>query len=111
MINTGKLRHYLVFQTKTEASDGVGSGGTITWVDSVSVWAEKWSVKGSERVEAARSKQNSIHRWHLRFHAGIKPDMRIKWAHHGDTHYQEVLAVNDLGNDFREIEVLAEEKV
>lgn len=105
------MRHRLTFQRPIETSDGTGAGGTITWTDAFTAWAERWSVKGAERVEAARVRENAIHRWHLRYDARIQPSMRIKWIDGGFTHYQEVVAVNLLGNDRRELEVMAEEKI
>lgn len=110
MINPGKLNHRLTFQRPIQSSDGVGSGGTITWTDAFTTWAEKWSVKGSERVEAARNKQNAIFRWHCRFRSTIVPSMRIKWTNAGKTHYQEVISATPLDNKMTEMEVLAEEK-
>jgi head-tail adaptor len=104
------MRHRIVFQTAAEASDGTGAGGTITWSDTLTVWAEKWGVKSAERVEAARVRQNSLHRWHLRDNARIVSSMRIKWTHDGTTHYQRILAITPLGNHGREIEIIAEEK-
>ena len=111
MIRSGDMRHRLTFQRPTQSSDGLGSGGTISWSDAHTVWAERWSVAGGERVEAARNKLNSIFRWHMRYHPGIKPDMRIKWVDHGTTHYQEVTSINQLGNKGSELEVFAEEKI
>ena len=110
MIRPGDMRHRIAFQRPIESSDGSGAGGTIAWTDVVTVLAERWSVSGSERVEAARTKQNSIHRWHCRYSAAIVPSMRIKWVNAGVTHYQEVVAVNVIGNRGDELEVFAEEK-
>jgi SPP1 family predicted phage head-tail adaptor len=105
------MRHRLTFQRPVQSSDGLGAGGTITWTDAMTVWAERWSIKSSERVEAARAKQNTIYRWHVRYNPGIIPSMRIKWVDHGRTHYQEVLTVNPLNNENVEMEVFAEEKI
>ena len=110
-MRSGPMRHKLVFQTKSETSDGMGPGGTETWADTINWWAERWNVSGAERVEAARTKQNSLIRWHCRYNAAIVPTMRIKWVHAGLTHYQEILAVNPLDQQNREIEILAEEKI
>ena len=111
MIRVGAMRHKLVFQRKTESSDGYGIGGTATWSDAVTVWAEKWSVKASERVEAARTRQTATHRWHLRHHAAIVPEMRVKWIDDtGKVRYQMVVAAYRLGNKGRELEVITEEK-
>lgn len=112
VIAAGKLRHYLTFQTRSETSDGMGAGGTASWSDTLSDWpAERWSIGGAERVEAARNRQNRMHRWHCRYNAGIIPSMRIKWVDAGTTHYQEILAVNPIGNQNLELEILAEEKI
>lgn len=112
MIRAGLMRHKLIFQTKAETSDGFGAGGTETWSDTLTIKAELWKISGSERVEAARSKQNSIYRWHCRYYSVIVPKMRIKWTDRKNvTHYQEILAVNPLGNRIMDIEILAEEKV
>lgn len=110
MIRPGQLRYRLMFQRPVEASDGLGAGGTTTWTNAFTLWAEKWTVKSSERVEAARNQQNAVHRWHLWNHAGIEPSMRISWVNNGTTHYQEIIAINPLGNDGSELEILAEEK-
>ena len=111
MIRAGDLRHRITLQRASETSDGMGPGGAITWSDIMTVWAERWNVSGAERVEAARTKQNSIARWHCRHNAAIVPTMRIKWVNAGVTHYQEILAVNPLDQQNREIEILAEEKI
>jgi len=110
MIRAGTMRHRLIIQRPIETSDGTGAGGTTTWSDVVTMMAERWSVKGSERVEAARNKQNSIVRWHCRHTSAIEPQMRIKWIDRGVTHYQEIIAINQLGNKGNELEILAEEK-
>ena len=111
MIAAGKMRHRLTFQSRSETSDGTGAGGTVTWTDTLADWpAERWSVSGSERVEAARTQQNSIFRWHCRYSASIVPSMRIKWVNAGVTHYQEMIAVNIVGNRGDELEIFAEEK-
>ena len=110
-MRSGQLRHTLVFQTKTEVSDGTGPGGSVTWTDTLTTKAEKWSVSGKERVQAARNKQDTLYRWHLRYNEDIVPSMRIKWVHCNVTHYQEVISVVPLGNKMRELEVIAEEKI
>ncbi|HBA86029.1 MAG TPA: hypothetical protein DCZ95_18240 [Verrucomicrobia bacterium] len=110
-MKAGALRHILVFQTKTETSDGMGPGGAESWADTLTARAERWHISGAERVEAARTKQNSMVRWHCRHNAAIVPTMRIKWVNAGVTHYQEILAVNPLDQQNREIEILAEEKI
>lgn len=110
-MRSGQLRHKLVFQTRSEDSDGIGQGGTVSWADTLTIRAEKWSVSGKERIEAARTKQNTIYRWHLRYNPAIVPSMRIKWVDGSVTHYQEALSVNPLGNKGRELEVIAEEKI
>lgn len=110
IIDPRKLKRKITFQTRSETSDGSGSGGTVTWTDTISLWAQKWDVKASERIESARTKQNAIHRWHIRYDTAVTPSMRIKWVDRFSiTHYQEIVAINVL-NDTEVMEILAEEK-
>ena len=93
-----------------QSSDGAGAGGNVTWTDAITdVPAEKWSVKGSERVEQAMNQHTGVYRWHLRANAAIVSSMRIKWVNAGVTHYQQIKAINTLDNRGRELEIIAEE--
>jgi len=75
-MKAGALRHILVFQTKTETSDGMGPGGAESWADTLTARAERWHISGAERVEAARTKQNSMVRWHCRHNPSACPAAR-----------------------------------
>ena len=112
MIRCRKMRDHITFQSRTDTSDGMGAGGTVTWTDTlINYPAERWSIKAAERVEAAREKQISVQRWHVRYNSAIVPSMRIKWVRNGVTRYQEILAVTVIDPKDRELEILAEERV
>lgn len=113
MIRSGALRRCrLTFQTRTETSDGLGPDGTVTWADMIQNYpAERWSVDSKQRVEAARTGQKNVIRWHCRYDPRIVSTMRIKLIDAEGTHYQEILTVNKLDQKNREIEILSEEKL
>lgn len=103
MINPGRLKHRVVFQTKTGTADSFGQV-TATWVDTVAAWAEVMPLRGREFFAAAQVQQEHSIKITMRYHPSITPAMRVLWEGRphdvtgvvrlqGGTAWMEVLAV------------------
>lgn len=106
-MRAGQLNKVITFQTRSEASDGTGAGGTVTWMDTLTLFAAIWPLKSSEMVEGARTKLNITHRIRCRYRSEIDPSMRIEFG----SRYFEIIAMTNLNEANRELEILAVEKV
>jgi SPP1 family predicted phage head-tail adaptor len=112
-MRSGLLRERVVFQTKTEVSDGMGSGGTETWSDTLSgVPAAVWPMRGDELVDNMKLEQRIDYRIRTRWDSAINSAMRIKWIdHQGTTHYLDIVdGPRNTQGTYRMLEMLAEEK-
>lgn len=109
-MRSGGLRERVTFQTKTEASDGLGAGGTETWADTlVSVPASIWPLRGSEVLDAMKLEQRIDYRVRVRYQSEITSAMRIKWTNlQGTVRYLDIIdGPRDLRSNNRELEMLA----
>lgn len=112
MIGAGSLNNKITFQPRTETSDGLGPGGTVTWSDNGAVTTKGaiWPLKAAERIEGMRTKHNITHRIRVRYRSSIVPTMRIKYYRNGVTRYFEIVSIINIGERNRVLEILAEEK-
>ena len=108
-MNSGSLRERLTFQTKTEATDGMGAGGTATWADTLTgVPASVWPIKGTEVIDSLKLEQRIDYRVRVRYQSEINSAMRIKWTNlQGTIRYLDIIdGPRDLRSNSRELEML-----
>ena len=107
-MRSGTLRERVVFQTKTEVSDGMSAGGTETWTDTLTdVPASLWPLGGSEVVDAMKLEQRIDYRMRVRYQSQINSAMRIKWTNlQGTVRYLDIVSgPRDLGSNSKELEM------
>lgn len=78
-MRAGDLRHSIVLQKPTEASDGIG-GMTTTWSTFKTVRAAIWPLKGAEYISAMQVTSEISHKIRIRYISGLTPKHRIKWG-------------------------------
>lgn len=75
-MNSGRNRHRLTIQKKTETADAIG--GTIeTWVTDFSRWGHVRPLSGREVFEADQLQTRQSHMISLRFTSSISTQNRI----------------------------------
>lgn len=77
-MSAGLMREMLLIQQKTTAEDGRG-GQIVSWSTLDSVPAERITMGSAERIEAQRMGASVRHRFRIRAHASITPEMRATW--------------------------------
>jgi SPP1 family predicted phage head-tail adaptor len=73
------LRHSVIVQTRTQASDGQG-GYTDTWADTVTLWCSIEPLKGYERYQAGQMQTPVTHKLMMRYNANVTTDSRLKFG-------------------------------
>ena len=105
-MRSSNLRERITFQTKTEATDGMGAGGTATYTDTLSdVPAVVWPLRSGELIDNQKIEHQITHRIRVRYQDVMTSSMRIKWG----SRYMDIISMMDLGSRRREFEILAEE--
>lgn len=82
MIDPGKMRHRITFQTFDGTSDGYGDpldADDAHWPDVVTTWAAIDPISGREFYAAEQSQSEVTHKVRLRYRPGITTAMRISW--------------------------------
>ena len=75
-MNSGRYRHRITIQKKTEARDAIG--GTVeTWTTDFSRWGHIRPLSGREVFEAEQLQTRQSHMISLRFTASISTQNRI----------------------------------
>lgn len=105
-MRSSNLRERVTFQTKTEASDGMGAGGTATWTDTLTgVPAAVWPLRSGELIENQKIEHQITHRVRVRYQSAMNTNMRIKWG----SRYMDIISMIDIGSRNKEFEILTEE--
>lgn len=80
-MNAGKLRHRLVFQTKTVPEDQDDTGAPIeVWATDFTVWGSFQQLGSREFPLAQKRNAETTARFIIRYRSGIDPDKhRIKF--------------------------------
>lgn len=89
-MNPGQLKHRITVQDLTSGVDSYGSS-TDQWIDVCTVWAGIFPLSGKAFFEAEMVNSEVSHKINIRYRAGIKPDMRVKF---GTRHFQIISAIN-----------------
>lgn len=75
-MRAGFLRHRVTIQALVETPDGQG-GKSVSWSNLVTVWASVTGRGGKEFQTAKQTRATLTDEVHMRYRAGITPDMRI----------------------------------
>lgn len=81
MIDPGKMRHRITFQTFTGEQDAYGDplqADDSNWVDVVSLWASIDPISGREFYAAEQRQSEVSHKIRCRYYPGLTTAMRIK---------------------------------
>lgn len=95
--NPGDLTHYVEFQTRSEADDGI-LGNTQSFATEFSAWVAIWPLNARELLEAGKLEHNITHRVRMWYDSRVVPDMRIK---HGDRYLDIISVINAQEADIR----------
>ena len=94
MIDPGKMRHRITFQSFSGAVDTFGDplqGSEDQWNDVATVWAAIDPVSGREFYAAEQSQSEVTHKIRCRYRPGLTTAMRIKL---GNRLFQIVSIIN-----------------
>lgn len=83
MIDPGKMRHRVTFQSFTGAVDSFGDplqGDDSQWENVATLWAAIDPVSGKEFYAAQQSQSEVSHKVRCRFRSGLTTAMRIKYG-------------------------------
>ena len=83
MIDPGKMRHRITFQTFTGEQDAYGDplqADDSNWADKVSPWAAIDPISGKEFYAAEQSQSEVSHKIRCRYYPGLTTAMRIKYG-------------------------------
>lgn len=92
--STGALRDLIVIETPTAARTDHG-GVTQAWATHAEAWA-RIDQQGGREFMAARAENSALtHEVTIRWVAGVKPTMRVKWEDAAEslTRYFRIVAV------------------
>lgn len=78
-VRAGDLRRRVTIERPERTSDGAG-GSTIAWQEVAVVWAAIWSRSADENFTLDRVAGTATHDVWIRYRAGIRPDMRIRFG-------------------------------
>lgn len=83
MIDPGKMRHRVTFQSFTGAVDSFGDpqqDDDSQWKDAATLWAAIDPVSGKEFYAAQQSQSEVSHKVRCRYQTGLTTAMRIKYG-------------------------------
>jgi SPP1 family predicted phage head-tail adaptor len=78
-MDAGQLRHRVVIQSKARTDDG-GGGGSVTWSDVATVWANIKPLSGMQRLKAEQVESSVTHTITIRYRSGLDDSMRVTYA-------------------------------
>lgn len=81
MIEPGKMRHRITFQTFTGEQDSYGDplqADDAQWQDTATLWAAIDPISGREFYAAEQSQSEVSHKIRCRYRSGLTTSMRIK---------------------------------
>ena len=83
MIDPGKMRHRITFQTFTGSLDDYGDplmSEDANWTDAATVWAAIDPVSGREFYAAEQSQSEVTHKVRCRYRSGLTTAMRVRYG-------------------------------
>lgn len=106
-MGASQYRHKISFLKPTEAGDGMGGSGAVTWVvQGKPVRAGIWPVKATDVIANNRDEGIITHRIRVRYMSGIRSDMRVQF---GERLFEIVGPPLDFEERNRELEIMATE--
>lgn len=107
-MQAGELRHKLDIEMERNLQDSYGQT-TQEWVVFYSgLWASIEPLSGKEYFSSQQVNAEISHRIKIRYRAGIKPNMRVKF---GDARYFNIVSVMDIKERHREIHLMCTEVI
>lgn len=64
-ISIGAMNKQVAIQAPTEVDGALGP--TVTWATSATVWMQKWSLRGDERMDQSQPEARVTHRFRCRY--------------------------------------------
>lgn len=83
MIDPGKMRHRITFQSFVGEQDDYGDplqADDDNWENKVTLWAAIDPISGREFYAAEQSQSQVSHKIRCRYHSGLTTAMRIKYG-------------------------------
>lgn len=107
-MQAGQLKHKLDIETELYVQDTYGQP-TQEWVVFLrGLWAVIEPISGREYFSSQQVNAEISHRIKIRYRAGIKPSMRVKF---GDARYFNIVSVIDILEGHREIHLMCTEVI
>jgi len=78
MIDAGKLRERVIWQTPFETRNALGESGS-SWSTFAEVWASVEGVSAREYLLSGQQRIETSHRIRCRYVPGLKQSMRASW--------------------------------
>jgi len=100
------MKHRVTIQQFSETTNNYGEVETV-WSDLFTIWASIQTVTGKEQFLSNQIYSTLSHKLRIRFIDGITTKHRIKF----DDRYFNILAVFNIFEANKEIEILAEEVI
>jgi SPP1 family predicted phage head-tail adaptor len=105
-VKIGKLRHRIVIEQVAETQDPDGSV-IETWSSFANAQASIEPISGREYFAAQTTQTDMTHRINLRYIAGVKPKMRVKFG----SRIFDILSVINVGERNRELQLMCRESI
>ena len=107
-MQAGQLKHKLDIETELNSQDAYGQTAQ-QWVAFLrGLWAEIEPISGREYFSSQQVNAEISHRIKIRYRAGIKPNMRVKF---GAARVFNIVSVIDLKEAHREIHLMCTEVI
>ena len=106
-MHAGQLKHKLDIETELSSQDTYGQT-TQEWVVFLrGLWASVEPMSGREYFSSQQVNAEVSHRIKIRYKAGIKPKMRVKFG----TRYFNIVSVIDIREGHREMHLMCTEVI
>ena len=103
-MRAGLMRRRITLQTVERTPDG-GGGYTETLTDLATVWARVHPLTGREQLLAMQTEAMQMHRFTIRYRAGLTTATRILY----DGRTFDIRSIVDPEERHRELQIMAEE--
>lgn len=78
-MNIGKLKHHVTIEQKLVVRNTYGEE-EVSYTPFIEAWCEITPLSGTEFFLAQQTQSSISHKIRLRYHPGIKPEMRLVWG-------------------------------
>lgn len=109
-MEAGRLRHRVTIEEKSVTRDTYG-GEVVTWETFATVWGDVSPMVGREYLEGRQEGAEINTRVRIRYLAGVRPEMRVKWADDDGTHYYDIQSVQHVETRQRELVLMCREQI